>query len=98
MRGTTRFFALSLAVLLPGGVVADGAFRCGNKIIEVGMSVEEVRRHCGEPTSSRTEERAVHSGNRIVGKTEFHIWTYKPTTSSIPRILTFDQDRLVEID
>lgn len=87
---------LCTVLLASGTALADAPFRCGSKIIEVGMSMSEVLRHCGEPASKRVEEHDVRSGNRVVGTTEFHLWTYgHPGGTS--RTLEFDQQKLVAI-
>ena len=93
-----RFNALCLflVLLVPGAATAAAPFWCGGKIIEVGMSMSEVLGHCGEPASKRVEERDVRAGNRVVGTTEFHFWTYgHPGVTD--GTLEFDQDKLVSI-
>lgn len=85
------------AVLLATGTaLADAPFRCGSKIIEVGMSMPEVLDQCGEPASKRVEERDVRAGNRVVGTTQFHFWTYD-YAGGTTRTLEFDQEKLVAI-
>jgi hypothetical protein len=80
---------------MPGIVLAD-AFRCGSKLIEPGMTQSEVLNHCGEPSSRSVEKQDVRSGNRVVGQTDRHRWTYE--SFSATRTLVFDQDQLVSIE
>lgn len=76
--------------------VAAASLQCGTEIIEVGMTMAEVRQHCGEPSRQESEEQDVRSGNRVVGKTTFHRWYY--TRAGATHVMTFDQERLIEID
>lgn len=92
----SRVFAVMLGSVLVGTAVADESFHCGSKIMEVGMTQAEVIEHCGDPTSRAVEVQDVHSGNRVVGKTELHRWTYE--SYSATRVLVFDQDRLISIE
>lgn len=75
---------------------ADGTFRCGSKLIEVGMTQAEVLEYCGEPTSKSVELQDVRSGNQVVGKTESQRWTYASYQAT--RVLVFDQEVLKSIE
>jgi hypothetical protein len=76
---------------------AQDTLRCGSKIVKTGMSMEEVLKHCGEPSSREVEEHDVRSGNRVTGTTELHIWTYNRGASQAPAVLQFDVDKLMSI-
>lgn len=90
-------WALVLCVVAPMGMgVADSTFRCGNRLIEPGMTRSEVLSACGEPTSKTVEVQDVRSGTRVVGKTEVQRWTYE--SYSATRVLVFDQDTLKAIE
>lgn len=88
------------AVLLCGAVVnlaqADATFRCGSKLVEVGMTQAEILEHCGEPSSKSVEVQDVRSGTQVVGKTEVQRWTYESYQAT--RVLVFDQERLRSIE
>jgi len=88
---TTLIFAAA-----PAAASGD-TLRCGSKIVSTGMSMDEVRKYCGEPTSQRVEEIPVRSGGRVTGTTEMHYWTYRRGSGQKPATLEFDQDRLVSI-
>jgi hypothetical protein len=75
---------------------ADDAFRCGNRLVQPGMTRAEVQQLCGEPAAKRDEVQDVRSGGRVVGTTTVHRWTY--TTYSKTRVLVFDQDVLKSIE
>ncbi len=86
-----------LCVIVPIGVaLADNTFRCGNRLIEPGMTRAEVLALCGEPTSKSIEVQDVRSGTRVVGKTEIQRWTYEAYSAT--RVLVFDQDTLKVIE
>ncbi len=95
-RPMNRLLAVLLGSLATGTAVADEAFRCGSKIIEIGMSQAGVLELCGEPTSRTVEVQDVRSGNQVVGKTQMHRWTYESYSET--RVLVFDQDRLISIE
>jgi hypothetical protein len=90
-------WVLALCAVVPLGVaVADDTFRCGNRLIEPGMTGPEVLAMCGEPTAKTVEVQDVRSGNQVVGKTEAQRWTY--ASYSTTRVLVFDQDTLKAIE
>ena len=76
--------------------VADGTFRCGNELIEPGMTQGQVLAQCGAPTSKSEETQDVRSGPQVVGKTTVSRWTY--ASYSATRVLVFDGDKLVRIE
>ena len=97
MRTSLSRWVFALFVVAPMGMtVADDTFRCGNRLIEPGMTRAEVLKLCGEPTSKTVEMQDVRSGTRVVGKTEVQRWTY--TSYSTTRVLVFDQDTLKAIE
>jgi hypothetical protein len=95
MKTTTLLLAVSILAAYPA--IADDSLRCGGKIVRTGMSIEEVRGYCGSPSSSEIEEQNVHSGNRIVGKTQIHIWRYARSSGQRTAVLEFDKDELQSI-
>jgi hypothetical protein len=95
---TNRMIALTVVALCAAAsasAVAGETFRCGNKLIEPGMTRAQVLQYCGEPTSRTEEEQDVRSGPQVVGKTTLYRWTYD--SYSQKRVLVFDQDTLKSI-
>jgi hypothetical protein len=90
--------------LLASALAADAAFavdnrpfRCGSKIIYVGMTRGDVWNYCGEPTSKSTELREVRSDkNRVLGVTEIERWRYEAYSAT--RVLVFLDDKLQTIE
>lgn len=75
-------FILSAALLtLPLVATADETFRCGKWIASSEMSVEELLKKCGEPTTreSKTEDVLARESDGLmskVGETTLERWTY----------------------
>ncbi|MDH4108774.1 MAG: DUF2845 domain-containing protein [Gammaproteobacteria bacterium] len=92
-----KALVLMALVLAAAAAHGDETLRCGSKIVRLGMSIEEVRGYCGEPSSARVEEQDVRAGGRLVGKTEIHIWRYDRAAGQMPADLVFDQDKLKSI-
>ena len=86
-----------LSVVSAAGVaVADSSFRCGSKLIAVGMTQSEVLQYCGAPKSKMEEELPVLNGShQVVGRTMKYQWTYE--SYSATRVLVFAEDKLVSI-
>ncbi len=76
---------------------APETLRCGNKIVETGMTMAEVEKYCGKPSATRTEDQDIRSGNRVIGTTQLHFWTYDRASGQNAAILEFDQDKLQSI-
>jgi hypothetical protein len=72
-----------LAALIAGTAQArNESLRCGSKLVNPGMSLEEVRKYCGQPADASSEERPVRAGNRVLGSYQADIWHYRRGTSS----------------
>ncbi len=90
--------ALTTALLLMTlPAAADDTLRCGSKIVRIGMTMTEVKRYCGNPSSTSIEEQAVHAGPRVVGTTQIHTWRYDRSTGQRTAVLEFDLEQLKSI-
>jgi len=78
-------------------LAAPETLRCGNKIVETGVTMAEVEKYCGKPSSTRTEDQDIRAGNRVIGTTQLHFWTYDRASGQNAAILEFDQDKLLSI-
>jgi len=87
---------VALACISVSPAFAD-TLRCGSKIVETGMNMADVKKYCGQPSSTSVEEQDVRSGNRVVGTTQFHIWRYNRMSGQNTAVLEFDQDKLMSI-
>ena len=90
------FFVVFVS-LFTTNVSAEETFRCGSNIVRVGMTSAEVLKYCGKPTSTEVEEHDVRSGGRVVGKTQLNRWIYNRGSVGKPKVLEFDQDKLMSI-
>jgi len=90
-----QFFIL-IALLWASTSNAD-TLRCGSKIVQTGMTMTEVKKYCGNPSSTSIEEHDVHAGPRVVGKTEIHTWRYNRASGQRTAVLVFDQEKLMSI-
>ena len=98
-------FTLGAALLtLPLAAAADENFRCGNWIASSDMTVEELVRKCGEPTSRKTEIQDVTTRNRDnglmvkVGETQIDTWTYDRGANAAPMVVTIVDGRIKSIN
>ena len=84
-----------LLITLPAA--ADDTLRCGSKIVKTGMTMTEVKKYCGNPSSTSIEEHDVHAGPRVVGTTQIHTWRYNRASGQRTAVLEFDLEKLKSI-
>ncbi len=92
-----RLIVLTLTLVLASSAFAEDTLRCGSKIVRTGMTMEEVKQYCGNPSSTSIEEQDVRAGPRVVGKTEIHTWRYDRASGQRTAVLVFDQQKLMSI-
>jgi hypothetical protein len=96
---------LTLATLLVATAVpaADDVFRCGSKLIDTSVSMDEVSARCGKPTQRTVEEipqqvRRANGSTYVAGTVVVETWTYDRGSSSFPAVLRFEDGKLVSIE
>jgi len=89
-------FCILIALLWATASNAD-TLRCGSKIVQTGMTMAEVKKYCGNQSSTSIEEQDVRSGPRVVGKTQIHTWRYNRSSTQRTAVLEFDQEKLMSI-
>ena len=92
-----RTIFLSILFFFAVSAIADDTLRCGSKIVQTGMTMTEVKKYCGNPSSTSIEEQNVHAGPRVVGTTEIHTWRYNRASGQRTAVLEFDQEKLMSI-
>jgi len=92
-----KLLVFVMAVGLATAAQGEDTLRCGSKIVRIGMTDEDVKGYCGQPSSSRIEEQDVRVGGRLIGKTEIHIWRYDRAAGQRPAELVFDEGKLKSI-
>ena len=100
---------LTAAAALLLGIVnlAHGeTMRCGSRLVDASVTVEELVRKCGEPASKRVEEQDVwvrspndlNSNTRKVGTTVTEYWTYDRGTQAAPVLVTIVDGKIRSIE
>lgn len=104
--------ALVLAMAWPATALADGGFRCGDRVVDVGDHMTEVQNKCGEPdfATQRNERRVVrrtlkvHRGaveEWVTEEVEVDVpldeWTYDFGSNAFLRFVTFENGQMVNV-
>ena len=104
--------ALVLAMAWPATALADGGFRCGARLVDLGDHMAEVRNKCGEPdfVTQRIEKRVVRRTVKVrrgpveewvTEEVEVEVpldeWTYDFGPYAFLRFATFENSRLVSV-
>lgn len=82
---------------------ADDVFRCGSKLVDTSLTMDEVMARCGEPTQRTVEEipqqvRRANGSTYVAGTVTVETWTYARGSSSFPAVLRFEGGKLVSIE
>ena len=92
----TSACVLFLISLLAMPASADTTFRCNAKIVEPGLSEDDVRQTCGEPMEIKTAEGPYPTrpeDGQIAGdlgvKREMRVWKYNRGPGDYVYVLTF---------
>jgi hypothetical protein len=91
-------YLVVLHLLLSGIALAEDSLSCRSKIIDIGMTMEDVRKHCGAPDYSSIDNQAVHAGNRTTGTTPVATWHYNQPGGQLIAVLVFDTEKLRSIE
>lgn len=89
----------ALFVVLPGVCKADGFFRCGNSLVSADVSVAELLKKCGQPSSKEVSTHDVRNSYGVrVGTSTTEIWRYDRGYSAPPMMVTIIDGRVQSID
>jgi hypothetical protein len=96
-------FALTAMLVATATPAANDVFRCGSKLVDTSMTMDEVMARCGEPTQRTVEEipqqvRRANGSTYVSGTVIVETWTYDRGSSSFPAILRFEGGKLVSIE
>jgi len=97
-----RIAILALATAAAPSAGAVDTLRCGNSLIDPGMSKAEVEAKCGKPDHTEMERVPVLARNSAgaairIGETTIERWTYQ-RGRRLPARLTFEDGRLERIE
>ena len=93
-----------LLLLLPLAASGDENFRCGNWIASSDLTVVELLKKCGEPTTKKTEVKDVLVRNRNYGlmtkqgETIVETWTYDRGSQAKPVVVTIIDGKIKSIE
>ena len=96
--------AIAAVLLLPPLAVSAETFRCGQWVISSDMTLEELSKKCGAPTSheSRTEDIMVRNRNLGLmvknGVTTIETWVYDRGSQAAPMVVTIIDGRIKSIE
>ena len=100
MRAIVVFFAAAVSFAASG----EDTIRCRNgRLVNVGMTADEVSTRCGEPKSRTVEEipvlaRLPTGATRQTGTTQAERWIYGRGQGQMDALLTFEDGKLRRID
>lgn len=78
-----------LLVMVPGICLADGFFRCGSSLVSADISVADLVKKCGKPTSQTASTEDVRNEHGVkVGTSTTEVWRYDRGYSAPPMIVT----------
>jgi hypothetical protein len=93
----------TLAVLTPAVGVCDELFRCGSWLVSNELSVAELLKKCGEPSSRQvsTEDMRSHAaggGTIKVGITTTELWRYDRGSTADAMLVTIVDGKIQSIE
>jgi len=100
----TLALVVGVASSMAFGANADDTVRCRNgRLVNVGMTADEVSTRCGEPKSRTVEEipvlaRLPTGATRQTGTTQAERWIYGRGQGQMDALLTFEDGKLRRID
>jgi len=95
---------LAAALLMLPLAASAETFRCGNWLASSDMSVDELVKKCGEPTTrtSKTEDVLVRNRDNGLmlkaGETVTETWTYDRGSQAAPMVVTIIDGRIKSIE
>lgn len=87
------FVVLALVTWLPRLAWGDETFRCGSWLVATPLSVEQLLKKCGQPTSRQSSTEDVRTkvgagGTQKIGTTTTEVWRYDRGAGNFPMIVT----------
>jgi len=102
----TKTLILSLALAALPALAAAEEFRCGDWLVSADMSVSELLRKCGQPTSKKVSVDDVRAhvgpkgdaGTEKVGTTRTEVWRYDRGPRALAMIVTIVDGTIQKIE
>jgi hypothetical protein len=88
-RGRLGAAMCALLVTVPGICASDEFFRCGSWLVSADMSVADLLKKCGKPSSQEVSTQDVRNEYGVkVGTSTTEIWRYDRGSRAAPMVVT----------
>jgi hypothetical protein len=92
-------FPCVLLALAPAVAICDGYFRCGSSLVSADVSVAELLKKCGNPSSERVSYVDVRNEYGVkVGTSTVETWRYDRGTRASAMIVTVVDGKIEKIE
>jgi len=89
----------ALLVMVPGTCMSDEFFRCGSWLVSADMSVAELLKKCGQPSSQQVSTQDVRNFYGVkVGTSTTEIWRYDRGSRAAPMIVTIVDGQIQNVE
>lgn len=80
----------AVLVMVPRVSISDESFRCGRWVVSADISVADLLKKCGKPSSRKVHTEEVYNAEvgAIVGTTTTETWRYDRGSRAAPMIVT----------
>ncbi|HYM41198.1 MAG TPA: DUF2845 domain-containing protein [Steroidobacteraceae bacterium] len=88
-----------LLVMVPSTCFSDGFFRCGSSLVSAEVSVGDLLKKCGKPTSQTTSIADVRNEYGYkVGTSKTEVWRYDRGSRAAAMIVTIVDGQVQNIE
>jgi hypothetical protein len=89
----------ALLVMVPSVCMSDGFFRCGTSLVSADISVAELLKKCGKPSSKEVSTHDVWKPHGVKADTSTtEIWRYGGGSRAAPMIVTITDGQIYSIE
>ena len=90
---------LLLAAAVPGIGMSDETFRCGSWLVSAEVSVAELLKKCGKPSSQQLSTQDVHNEHGVkIATSTTEIWRYDRGSMAAAMIVTIVDGQIQSIE
>lgn len=85
--------------MVPGICRSDEVFRCGSWLVSADVSVAELLRECGKPSSQEVSTQDVHNEHGVkVATSTTEVWRYDRGSQAAPMVVTIVDGQIQSIE
>ena len=89
----------ALLVIVPGVCMSEEFFRCGSWLVSADVSVAELLKKCGKPSSQEASTQDVRNEYGVkVGTSTTEIWRYDRGSRAAPMVVTIVDGQIHSIE